>query len=417
MSVADCFDHDPDLVPVAEARRRLRERVRPVTGIERVPLALARGRILAAPLVAGSDVPAFDNVAVDGWAFAWQPFMADGAFELPVAGGRSAAGAPHEGLVPAGHALRVLTGAVVPGGVDTVVLQEEARREEGKIRLPAIRRAGINRRPRGEDMRAGETVLPAGHRLRAQDAGAAALAGHAMLDVFERLRVAVMSTGNEVIEAGGELPRGGLHDANRPILLNALSNLPVMTTDLGKLDDDPARIEATLGRAAADHALILTSGGASQGDEDHLARAIERLGRLRFWRIAIKPGRPLAFGEIGDALVVGLPGNPVAASLCFACLVRPLLLALAGGAWVDPRGIPLPFAHALEKRAGRTELVRVRLVEHEGTTALERIARQGSGVLTSLTEADGVAELAHDLTAIEPGDRVPFLSFAELGLA
>ncbi|MEZ5824515.1 MAG: molybdopterin molybdotransferase MoeA [Geminicoccaceae bacterium] len=417
MSVADCFDHDPGLVPVAEARRRLRERVRPVVGTEHVPLGEARGRILAAPLVARCDVPAFDNVAVDGWAMAWDEGMANGPFTLPVAVGRSAAGAPFAGTVPPGHALRVLTGAVMPAGADTVVLQEESRLDGERLALPAIRKRGTNTRPRGEDMREGECVLSAGHRLRAQDAGAAALAGLDRLEVFRPLRVAVLSTGNEIVEAGGERPRGGLYDANRPILVNALDSLPVRTTDLGKLDDDPVRIRDVLSAAAADHDLILTSGGASQGDEDHLAQAIGQLGRLRFWRIAIKPGRPLAFGEIGNALIVGLPGNPVAASLCFAYLARPLLLALAGARWKDPRGIPLPFAHALKKRGGRTELVRVRLVDREGEIALERIAKQGSGVLTSLTEADGVAELAHDTTDIRPGDRAPFLSFAELGLA
>ncbi|MCB1969591.1 MAG: molybdopterin molybdotransferase MoeA [Geminicoccaceae bacterium] len=417
MTVADCFDHDPGLVPVAEAQRRLRERVTIAVGRERVAVGQAHGRILAEALVADRDIPAFDNVAVDGWALRWQPPMAERPFRLPVARGRSAAGAPHMETVPEGQALRVLTGAVLPAGTDTVVLQEECRVEDGELVLPILRRGGGNRRPRGEDMATGDTVLRSGRILRAPDLGAAALLGLADVCVFERLSVAVLSTGNEVTEPGMPLPQGGLYDANRPILMGALASLPVKVTDLGRLDDNPRHIADVLGQAASDHHLILTSGGASQGDEDHLAQTIERMGRLRFWRIAIKPGRPLAFGEIGTSRIMGLPGNPVAATLCFAYLARPLLLAMAGAGWHAPRGLLLPFARAMRKRPGRTELVRVRLVDGPDGPLMENIGKQGSGVLTSLTEADGVAELGDDVTDIQPGDRLPFLSLAELGLA
>ncbi|MCB2055294.1 MAG: molybdopterin molybdotransferase MoeA [Geminicoccaceae bacterium] len=416
MSFADCFDHDPGLLPIATVRVRLRERLAPMVGEESVPLAQAAGRILAAPLAAPFDIPRFTNVAVDGWAFRHRPSMLEERVSLSIRPGRAAAGAPFGGEVAAGEALRVLTGAVLPAGCDSVALQEEVSVEEDRIRLPRGIRMGVNRRPRGEDMARGEVVLDAGHRLRPQDVGAAALMGMAHLPVRAALRVALFSTGDEIVEPGDPLPEGGLYDANRHILAGLLKRLPVRVTDLGILPDEPARLHDCLSRAAATHEVILTSGGASQGDEDHLSTVLGREGTVRFWRIALKPGRPLGFAELGRTLVMALPGNPVAATLCFAYLARPLLLALAGAPWSEPQGLPLPLDHPVHKRAGRTELLRVRLVRDAHGTRLRRIAEQGSGVLTSLVRADGVVELAHETEALHAGEMVPYLPFAALDL-
>ena len=417
MTTRDCYDLDDALLPIAEAKSRLRQASAVAVGSETIPLSAARGRVLARPLIAERDVPSFDNVAVDGWAFVWCEAMASEEVSLPVVGGRAAAGHPFEGTVPPGHALRVLTGAVMPEGCDSVALQEETQLSGDRIRLPRVSRGGANRRPRGEDMRCGEVVLGAGSVLRPQDIGAAALMGHSSLDVRERLAIALLSTGDEIAEPGEAITEGRLHDANRPILRAQLDALPVVVTDLGRLPDDQAVVEKVLREAAESHHVIITSGGASRGDEDHLARAIEKLGSLRFWRIAIKPGRPLAFGSIGTCRIMGLPGNPVAASLCFAYLARPLIMGLAGADHVEPRAVPLPMSHGLKKRAGRTELVRVRLIDGPSGPCLERVAKQGSGVLTSLVQADGVAELSPEITHIEAGDLVPFLSHGALGLA
>ena len=351
----DCFAYGGNRIGVAAAHALLEASIAPVVGIERAPLTGAAGRHLAATLTSPRDVPAFDNAAVDGYAFAFADGMRQAGARLPLAAGRAAAGHPFTGLLPGGTALRVLTGAVMPRGTDSVALQEEIAVEGDFVTIPAGLKRGANRRVVGEDVRSGQAVLQPGTRLRPQEIGLAAELGYATLPVFEPLRVAILSTGDELVEPGPDLAPGSVFDANRYILQALLQSLPVEVTDLGIVRDDMQAVRSTLRRAAAHHHVILTSGGASRGDEDHVVRSVAALGRLDFWQIAMKPGRPLAFGRLGEAVFVGLPGNPVAAMVCF------LLFAQAGAAATGWCGVAaaagLPAAggvrHAQEGRPQR----------------------------------------------------------------
>ena len=412
----DCFAHDHERLPAAEALALLRARVRPVVGAETVPLAQAHGRILAAPVTSDRDVPGFDNIAVDGFAFAHDALTPDQPTRLPLAAGRAAAGHPFAGSLPHGMALRVLTGAPMPDGADSALMQEDARLEGDVVVIPAGVRRGANRRKAGEDMRRGQIVLQPGLRLRPQDVGVAASAGHGALEVFRPLRVALVSTGDELCEPGEPLRPGATYDANRTILLGLLQGLGCEVHDFGILPDQADAVDRAMLRAAKLDAAV-TSGGASRGDEDHVVRAIERLGKLHFWQIAVKPGRPLAFGQLGACTVIGLPGNPVAAVICFLRFARPVLVALGGGRWPEPRGFAVPADFAMAKNPGRREYLRARLVAGPGRDlAVARIEREGSGILTSLTEADGLVELAEDITQIGRGDPVTFVPFSEFGV-
>jgi molybdopterin molybdotransferase len=414
--IDDCFAHDRERLPAAEALALLRARVRAVVGAETVPLAQAHGRILAAPVASDRDVPSFDNVAVDGFAFAHDALTPNGPTRLPLLAGRAAAGHPFGGRVPHGRALRVLTGAPMPEGADSVLMQEDITLDGDAVVIPAGVRRGANRRRAGEDMRRGQIVLQPGLRLRPQDVGAAASAGHSTLEVFLPLRVALISTGDELCEPGEPLPPGGTYDANRTILLGLLQGLGCEVHDFGILPDRADAVDQAMLRAAKLDAVV-ASGGASRGDEDHVVRAVERLGKLHFWQIAVKPGRPLAFGQLGKCTIIGLPGNPVAAVICFLYFARPVLVALGGGRWPEPHGFLVPADFAMAKKPGRREYLRARLVGGRGhELAVSRIEREGSGILTSLTEADGLVELAEDVTRVGRGDPVTFVPFSEFGV-
>jgi molybdopterin molybdotransferase len=413
----DCFAHDRRRLPAGEALALLERRIRPVVGAESVPLAGAHGRMLAETVIAERDVPGFDNVAVDGFAFAHDALAPDRPTRLALLEERAAAGHPFAGRLPAGTAVRVLTGAAMPAGADTVLMQEDAALEQGAVVIPPGIRPGANRRRAGEDVRQGQAVLQPGRRLRPQDVGAAATLGRASLQVFRPLRVALLSTGDELAEPGAPLPPGATYDANRTILKGLLDGLGCRVTDLGILPDRAAAVADGLRTAAARHDVVMTSGGASRGDEDHVVRAVARQGRLHFWQIAVKPGRPLAFGQLGRCVFIGLPGNPVAAVICFLRFARPVLTALGGGRWPEPRAFVVPADFVMKKKPGRREYLRARLVRGaDGRLWAQRIAREGSGILTSLVEADGLVELAEESTAVAQGELVEFVPFSEFGL-
>jgi molybdopterin molybdotransferase len=415
--IDDCFAHDPRRLPAAEALALLRARVAPVVGRETVPLADAHGRILAHAVTSDRDVPGFDNVAVDGYAFAHAALTPDQPTRLPLAAGRAAAGHPFGAPLPPGMALRVLTGAPLPDGADSVLMQEDVTLEGSTVVIPAGVRHGANRRKAGEDMRRGQTVLAPGQRLRPQDVGVAASAGRASLEVFRSLRVALISTGDELCEPGKPLPPGGTYDANRTILRGLLQGMGCAVEDFGILPDRADAVGDALIRAAKLDAIV-TSGGASRGDEDHVVRAVARLGKLHFWQIAIKPGRPLAFGQLGDCILIGLPGNPVAAVICCLLFARPVLTVLGGGHWPEPRSFQVPADFAMAKRPGRREYLRARLVRGpDGCWVASRIEREGSGILTSLSEADGLVELPEETTRVERGAPVAFVPFSALGVS
>jgi molybdopterin molybdotransferase len=413
----DCFAFAGQRLQVREALDLLRRRVTPVTRTARLPLGRACGRVLAETVVSPRNVPAFDNVAVDGFAFAHAEPMRRRPTRLELWPGRAAAGHPFRGTVPESRALRVLTGAPIPRGTDTVALQEAVDRENDHVLIPAGLQPGANRRRAGEDVRAGEAALDPGQWLQPQHVGVVAELGFADLLVREPLEVAIFSTGDELVMPGRPLPEGGVYDANRFILQSLLHRLPVRVDDLGILPDDPAAVRTALQAAASRYDVIMTSGGASRGDEDHVVRSVVGLGRLDFWQIAMKPGRPLAFGRLDRAVFIGLPGNPVATMVCFILFARPVLLRLAGAMWQEPRRFSVTAGFSLEKRPGRSEYLRARLEGgEEGRWRARRVPREGSGILTSMTEAHGLVELDEERASVRDGEPVPFLSFAELGL-
>ncbi len=416
----DCFAFSGPLLPVADAERLIAERVAPVGGRETVTLREAAGRVLAEDLVAPVNVPPFDNSAVDGYAVRADDLNSEREMRLTIVD-RVTAGHAATHALKAGEAIRIFTGAPMPAGADTVFMQEDCRVEGGAVVVPPGLKPGANRRLAGEDMRAGAVALPAGRRLAVQHVALAAALGLTGLGVRRRVRVALFSTGDEIVEPGSLLPRAALYDSNRYLLAGLLARFGAEVTDLGILGDDPKKLARAIGAAAADHDLVLTSGGVSTGEGDHVRSAIESIGRMVFWRLAIKPGRPVAMGVIpgsrsGDGIAfVGLPGNPVAVFVTFVCLVRPLLLRLAGALPEPLIAMPTRAAFSYEKRKGRREYVRVALrPAPDGAIEAIKHAQDGAGVLTSLTETDGLAELTEDVTKIEPGSTVGFLSYASL---
>ena len=416
----DCFAGADRMISTAEALSLLEERIVPVTETERVALRAAAGRVLGERVAAGRDVPPHDNSAVDGYAVYIDDLDPRAETVLPVAG-RAAAGHPLDGPARRGTAVRIFTGAPMPAGEgggagpDTVMMQEDCVEEDGAVRLaPGIKR-GANRRMAAEDVRAGAVILDRGQRLRPQDIGLAASVGRAELEVFAPLAVAVFSTGDEICEPGEAAPDGSIYDANRYTLLALLDGLGCAVSDLGILPDRLDAIRDALDAAARGHGLIVTSGGMSVGEEDHVKAAVEALGSLHFWRVAIKPGRPIALGQVGRVPFVGLPGNPVAAMVTFLRIARPLILGLSGCTDVAPTlyRVRAEFDH--KKKENRREWVRARLaVGKDGVLVAHKFPRDGAGILSSMVEADGLVELPEDLTRLEAGTMVDFLPFSEV---
>ena len=401
-----CFTLPPGIewTPVAKALATLRSDMGTVTGIETVATVEAAGRVLAADVTALRANPPRPNSAVDGWGFAHDD-IAPGP--IPVAPGLAAAGRPHDGAVPRGMALRILTGAEVPAGVDTIALQEDTTENDGHLRLSVMPKRGANTRRAGEDITEGAALLPEGAILRPTDLALAVTGGHGALSVRTRLRVGVISTGDEITSPGA---RDGIPDANRPMLLAMLAAWGLAAVDLGHVPDTEAALADALDAAEVD--AILTSGGASDGAEDHLSRLMRARGDVQHWRIALKPGRPLMLGRWNGTPLFGLPGNPVAAFTCAALFARPALLKMAGAGWREPAAIEVPAAFSKRKKAGRTEILRARL--REGRAEVFR--SEGSGLVTGLSWAEGFVELPHDAMEVVPGAPVRYIPFASLGL-
>src|SRR5262247_2823321 len=416
----DCFAFSGPLMPVDEVERLVRERVAPAAESETIALAQACGRVIADDVVAGLDLPPFDNSAVDGFAVRHADLDPAGETRLAIVD-RVTAGKVSGRALGRGEAIRVFTGAPMPAGADTVFMQEDCRVEDGRLVAPPGLKAGANRRLVGEDIRAGTVALPAGRRLAPQHVALAAAIGITELPVRRRVRVALFSTGDEMIEPGPPLPAAALYDANRRLLAAMLDRLGTDVTDLGILPDQPENLAAALAAAATGHDLVITSGGVSTGEADHVRDAVEKVGKLVFWRVAIKPGRPVAMGVIpssgsdSSAAFVGLPGNPVAVFVTFVRVVRPLLLRLAGALPEPLVALPARAAFSYKKRKGRREYVRVALrTGPDGMINAVKHPQEGSGVLTSLTETNGLIELPEDLTKVEPGATVGFLPYALL---
>jgi molybdopterin molybdotransferase len=416
----DCFAFSGPLMPIDEVERIINERVTPVAESEAVPLRAATGRVITTDIRAPIDLPPFDNSAVDGYAVRYTDLDVAAETTLAIGERLTAGHAATRALAPK-EAARIFTGAPMPLGADTVFMQEDVRIEDARLIVPAGLRSGANRRLAGEDVRAGSVVLPAGRRLAARDLALAAAIGLTELPVRRRIRVAVFSTGDEIVEPGSARPAPSLYDANRFLLAGLIERLGAVVTDLGILPDDPRALASALREAARGHDLVLTSGGVSTGEADHVRTAVEAIGRLVFWRVAIKPGRPVAMGVIpGDGKAqgtafVGLPGNPAAVYVTFVRVVRPLLLRLSGAEPAPLVPLPVRATFAYRKKSGRREYVRAKLERaSDGVLQAVKFAQEGAGVITSLTETDGLIELPDQTTVIEPGATVGFLSYAAL---
>lgn len=421
--IASCVaGYDPNALPVAQAQEFIARLVPRVQAVEQVPIRSALGRVLAADIVSAIDVPAHDNSAMDGYALRGADLAAAGDTRLAVAG-TGFAGAQFAGAVPPGHCVRIMTGAVMPPGLDTVVPQEFTRTEGDTVVVPAgAVRPGDNRRLKGEDLARGEPALRRGRRLVPADLGLMASLGRAEVPVYRRLRVAFFSTGDELRSIGEPLDEGCVYDSNRYTIWGMLQRLGVDVLDLGVVRDEPAALEAAFRHAAASADAVITSGGVSVGEADHTKKIMASLGEVLFWRIAMRPGRPMAIGRVrahdgtaGDAILFGLPGNPVAVMVTFYAFVRDALLQMAGA---EPQALPLLRARctsALRKKPGRTEYQRGIVTRGaDGRWQVAITGSQGSGILRSMSQANGMVLLHHEQGNVAAGDEVDVIPFEGL---
>lgn len=411
----DCFLHDRERLRHDDALKLLRERLKPVADGEEVPLAAAPGRILAEDVLAPRPVPAFTNAAVDGYAFPHRS-LAGRPARLRLKGRIAAGHGPAEALGP-GEAVRIFTGAVMPDGADTCIMQEDVTVDGEFVVIPPGIKPGANTRKAGEDLKAGELAAAAGARLRPQELAAIASTGRDRIRCYRPLKVALVSTGDEVVRPGLPLAPGQVYDSNHHLLLGLLRTVTVEAVDMGILPDDEAAVRRAISRAADDCDVILSTGGASRGEADYIVEAIQALGRLHAWQLAVKPGRPLAIGQIGDKVFFGLPGNPVAVFVTFLLYARPMLLRLQGAAWREPRRFPLPVGFAITgKKPDRREFWRGWIEERDGRPLLMKFPRDGSALISGLRAAEGLIEVPEEVREVQPGDILGFIPFTELGI-
>jgi len=412
-SAPGCADpFDPSSISLAEALDKIRQRVRPVLACERLPIRECLGRVNNEAVKSPHNVPPLPNSAMDGYAVAIASLEQDAITELDEIG-TAYAGAPFDGSCGPGQCVRIMTGALIPDGTDAVVMQEQAEQSDsGKIRIDAQHRVGENIRQAGEDVQQGETVIEAGARLSPADLGVLASLGLAQLQVKRKPVVAFFSTGDELVAVGEPLEPGKIHDSNRYSLHGMLSTMAVDMVDLGVVRDDPDSMREVLTRASTQADLIISTGGVSVGEADFIKPALEELGTTEFWKIAIKPGRPLTFGQIDASIFMGLPGNPVAVMVTFSQFVVPAIHALAGA---NPQHPALFRARALDKmrkKPGRYEFQRgIASMDENNEWQVARTGQQGSGILTSMSRANCFIVLPDDNAGVEPGDQVSIQFF------
>jgi molybdopterin molybdotransferase len=411
--IASCVaGYDPNALPVAQAQEFIARLVPRVTAIESLPLAQALGRVLAADVVSPIAVPAHDNSAMDGYALRGADLQTSADTVLRVAG-TGFAGQNFSGAVPAGHCVRIMTGAVMPEGLDTVVPQEFTKTEADAVRIPAnVVRSGDNRRRRGEDLARGASALRAGRLLRPADLGLLASLGQAEVPVWRKLRVAFFSTGDELRSIGEPLPAGFVYDSNRYTIWGMLQRLGCEVIDLGVVRDDPAALRAAFSEAAASADAVITSGGVSVGEADHTKKIMAELGDVLFWRIAMRPGRPMAIGRVNDAILFGLPGNPVAVMVTFYAFVRDALRAMSGMTETKQPLLRAACSTPLRKKPGRTEYQRGIVTRTaDGRWQVVITGSQGSGILSSMSAANGMVVLHHEQGNVNAGDEVDVIPF------
>jgi molybdopterin molybdotransferase len=403
----DCFSHSGSLMTLEQALSIVAERTPVVAGCEVVSLDNALGRVVYEETFAKNNLPPFPNSAVDGYAVCYDDLLPGTETELP-SSGRIAAGSIQR-LKTAGRAVRIFTGAPMPCDADTVFMQEDVEVTDGKVRLPPGLSRGANMRPAGEDIERGLRILSAGQRLRPQDIALAAATGHTHIKVRRRLRVAILSTGNELANLGARLVSGSVYDSNRVMLATLLARAGAEIRDFGIVQDDRNAVADRFASASTGNDLIISSGGVSLGEEDHVKDAVRSSGQLVFWRIAIKPGRPLAMGVINGVPFVGLPGNPAAVYVTFLFFVLPFLAHLGGAQAPRTLALRVRSTFAAKKKKGRREYIRVSVTRAaDGILEARKFPKEGAALLTSLTESDGLAEIGDDIEAIAVGDMITY---------
>jgi molybdopterin molybdotransferase len=406
----------PDL-SIEEVQQRLNQQIAPIADSETVGLRSALDRVLAQDVVSPLSVPPHDNSAMDGYAFDSACLAQGGAVRLTLVG-TALAGKAWSQTLSSGECVKIMTGAIMPAGLDTVVPLELAERDGDTVQFNASKHSpGANRRRKGEDLMAGQPALRTGQRLNPAALGLLASLGLETVNVYRRLRVAYFSTGDEILSLG-EAPReGAVYDSNRTTLTSLLARMGVEVIDMGVVPDQPAAMQAAFERAASEADAIVTSGGVSMGDADHTRATMARLGKIDFWRIAMRPGRPMAFGQLRSeggkgAWLFGLPGNPVAAMVTFLIFVRPALQRLMGCQACEPVLLKAHSAEPMRKRPGRTEYQRgIVTRETDGSLTVRTTGNQGSGVLRSMVEANGLIVLHHGQSSVAAGDSVDVMMF------
>ena len=407
MTAMDCYT-PKTLLSVAQAQARIMQSITPLTLCERVGLRESLGRVLAQDVLVRTHVPSQRNSAMDGYAFCYVDSQNFPALQVV---GTAFAGHPLQGELQAGQCVRIMTGAVVPDACDTVVMQEHVTRADELITLQKLPKAGANVRGVGEDLRAGEALLMRGRKITAADLGLLASQGIAEVDVLRRVRVAFFSTGDELKSLGETLNDGEIYDSNRYTLYGMLAQLGVEILDLGRLPDQMDAIQQTLRDARRLADVVISSGGASVGEADYIAEALRQTGAVDFWKIAMKPGKPLAFGRLGDdCLFFGLPGNPVAVMVTFLVFVRSVLLALMGEVVTDALTYPAICTTPLKKSAGRTDFQRgICQQQADGTWRVQSTGMQGSHILSSMSAANCLIVLEQERGAVAVGETVTIM--------
>jgi molybdopterin molybdotransferase len=413
VETVSCLDgYDPNALRVDTANEAIRSCLTPVTQSESIPIRDALGRVLAQDIVPAINVPAHDNSAMDGYAVRFSDLKEETLLEEI---GSAFAGRVFEGKVGPGQCVRIMTGAVMPAGTDTVVIQEITKKDNGRIAIPAGQKAKQNVRYAGEDLKAGVPVLKSGRMIRPADLGLIASLGIGSVQARRKLRVAFFATGDELASIGKPLREGEVYDSNRYTLYGMLSRLGVQISDLGVVRDDPAALEAAFRTASSQSDVVITTGGVSVGEADFVKQLMAKLGEVLFWKIAMRPGRPMAFGKIGDAFLFGLPGNPVAVMVTFYQFVRDALMHLSGR--TDEYTVPLmkvTSSHPLRKVPGRTEYQRGILFREDAEWKVRTTGQQGAGVLRSMSEANCFIVLEHERGKVEAGEPVSVQPFEGL---
>ncbi len=411
-SPCGCDELPPGTLSVEQARERILSLVSPVSETRRLPLMDALGHVLAESVVSPVNVPPHRNSAMDGYAVRSADLPAEGTARLVVAG-TAWAGRPWDGEVQSGQCVRIMTGAEVPAGADTVIMQEHTERDGDAIVIASGHRAGQNVRQPGEDIRAGDTVLEGGQRLRAAELALLASLGVPDVTVHRKPKVAFFSTGDELVAPGGELGPGQIYDSNRYAIYGMLTALGVEIIDLGMIPDTREAVEQAFHDAAAKADAIVTSGGVSVGDADYVKETLDRLGKVDFWKIAMKPGKPLAFGEVEGALFFGLPGNPVSTLVTFYQFAKPALRRLMGERDIPaPLTIRVPAAEALKKRPGRTDFQRGILERNaDGKLVVRSVGQQASHILSGMSRANCFIVLPRESGGVDAGTEVDVQPF------